>query len=89
MNRMLVVCIFAAVAIVMLLHQCKEGFQDSNIDSISPDEFAFNLVQAVKGPIKRLSSTLLDLPTWKERIALASMTPVELARHQMRKQSPQ
>ncbi len=86
---MLIVCIFAAVAIVMLLHQCKEGFQDSNIDAISPDEFAFNLVQAVKGPIKRLSSTLLDIPTWKERFTLAKMNPVELARHQLRKQAPQ
>jgi hypothetical protein len=86
-HRTLLVCVLVAVVILMILHQRKEGFQTE--DAITPDEFAFNLVQSVKGPIKRLSSTLLDIPTWKERFTLATMNPVELARHQLRKQSPQ
>jgi hypothetical protein len=76
-----------AVIILMVLQQ-KEGFQNVD-DALSPEEFGFHLVQAVKGPIKRLSSTLLDIPTWKERFTLATMNPVELARHQLRNQAPQ
>ncbi len=79
---MLLGCV-VVVIILMILHQRKEGFQTE--DAISPDEFAFNLVQSVKGPIKRLSSTLLDIPTWKERFTLATMNPVELARYQLKK----
>ena len=86
--RVLLACLVGAVIILMILHRRKEGFQskESVEDALSTDEFAFELVQAVKGPIKRLSSVLLDIPTWKERFTLATMNPVELARHQLRKQ---
>ena len=71
----------------------KEGFQDvepegrtsvkTNVppeERMSPEVFSYNLLQSVKGPIKRLSSQLLDISLWKERIDLAGLTPVELAR---------
>jgi hypothetical protein len=49
-------------------------------ERMSPEVFSYNLLQSVKGPIKRLSSQLLNLNMWKERIDLAGLTPVELAR---------
>ena len=65
-----------------------EGFQSDAVasqakqaeDAITPDEFSFALLQSVMGPIRRLSSHLLDMQGWKERIAQSRMTPAELAR---------
>ncbi len=95
MKRSLLTLVSVAIVVAILavvLHMLRpstESFEDAPLDAMKPDEFAFHLVQSVKGPIQRLSSTLLDIPTWKERIQLARMNPVELARHQLRKQSPQ
>ena len=61
----------------------KEGFEVE--ERLSPEVFSYNLLQAVKGPIGRLSTQLLDMRNWRERIALATLTPVELARRQMEK----
>jgi hypothetical protein len=60
----------------------KEGFQVEPEERMSPEVFSYNLLQAVKGPIARLSSKLLDMNAWRERIQLAQLTPVELARLQ-------
>ena len=66
----------------------KEGFADVEPEErISPEVFAYNLLQAVKGPIQRLGGQLTNMGTWKERFTLAQMTPVELARHQLIKGS--
>ncbi len=91
MKRILLIVVGVAIVVTVLhlLRPTTESFEDAPLDAMKPDEFAFHLVQSVKGPIQRLSSTLLDIPTWKERIQLATMNPVELARHQLRKQSPQ
>lgn len=84
MIRMTHILLIGIVAVIILMVlQRKEGFQNTE-DALSPEEFGYHLVQSVKGPIKRLSSTLLDIPTWKERFTLATMNPVELARHQLK-----
>jgi hypothetical protein len=60
-----------------------EAFEDvlEAEDRVTPEAFAYNLLQAVKGPIQRLSSTLINKNVWVERFELAKMSPVELARH--------
>ena len=86
--RLWLLGLFGIVVSVLLLQQLigmtlkKEGFQDvvEPEERMSPEVFSYNLLQSVKGPIKRLSSQLLDLSVWKERIELAGLTPVELAR---------
>jgi hypothetical protein len=93
MNYMLVVLgVIVLVVSAVLLQQLigftmiKEGFRDLPVETeerLSPEVFSYNLLQAVKGPIKRLSSQLLDMNAWKERIDLARLTPVELARRNM------
>ncbi len=66
----------------------KEGFR-SPVDEVEPDErmspqeFSYNLLQAVKGPILRLGKQLTDISTWKERMELAKLSPVELARRNL------
>jgi hypothetical protein len=84
---MLLLGMLGIVVSVLLVQQLvritlkKEGFQDVEPEErMSPEVFSYNLLQSVKGPIKRLSSQLLDLNVWKERIDLAGLTPVELAR---------
>ena len=51
-----------------------EGFQDGGTQ---PPQANISQIMAT---IRRLASSLSNLGTWKERIALAKMTPVELAR---------
>jgi hypothetical protein len=78
--------VVSVVVTVLLLHQLtnatlrKEGFAVEPDDRMSPEAFSYNLLQVVKGPIRRLSSQLLDLGAWKDRIDLARLSPVELAR---------
>jgi hypothetical protein len=50
----------------------KEGFE--NVDDKSP-------LVTVMGTIRRMSTTLMDINMWKERITMANMTPIELARY--------
>ncbi len=84
----IVLVVVIVVVSVVLLQQLmnatlrKEGFADSveAEDRMTPEAFSYNLLQAVKGPIRRLSSQLLDLGAWKDRIDLARLSPVELAR---------
>jgi hypothetical protein len=61
-------------------HAASHAKQAKQEDAITPDEFSFALLQSVMGPIRRLSSHLLDMQGWKERIAQSRMTPAELAR---------
>ncbi len=77
------------VVIAWLLQQfrAKEGFQTRDMepeDRMTPEAFSYNILQVVKGPIRRLSSQLLDLRNWKERLELAKLSPVELARRNLR-----
>ena len=73
--------VLSAILLQQLVGMKKEGFQDVEAEErMSPEVFSYNLLQSVKGPIKRLSSKLLDMSLWKERIDLAGLTPVELAR---------
>jgi hypothetical protein len=68
----------------------KEGFQDiEREDRMTPEAFSYNLLQAVKGPIRRLSSQLINMDNWKERIELAQLSPVELARRYIEKNASQ
>ncbi len=64
----------------------KEGFANLEVEPeerMSPEVFSYNLLKAVKGPIIRLSNKLTDVNMWKERIELAGLSPVELARRNM------
>ncbi len=87
MKWLVLLGILGIVVSVILIQQLigltlkKEGFQDVEAEErMSPEVFSYNLLQSVKGPIKRLSSKLLDMSLWKERVELAGLTPVELAR---------
>jgi hypothetical protein len=92
MFRYLAIVLGIAVSVLLLqqlitLTMFKEGFQDKVAsveaeDRMTPEAFSYNLIQAVKGPIRRLSSQLLNMDTWMERIELSRLTPVELARRQ-------
>jgi hypothetical protein len=82
---LLVLGVFVTVLLLQKLVNTtlrKEGFATSleDEDRISPEAFSYNLLQVVKGPIRRLSTQLLDLGAWKERVDLARLSPVELAR---------
>lgn len=87
----IVLVVFGIVVCAWLLHQLlvttlvKEGFRDEveSEERMSPEAFSYNLLQAVKGPIRRLSAQLLDIGAWKERWDLAQLTPVELARRNL------
>ena len=83
----IVVCAWLLQQLVLATVQ-KEGFQDDvePEERFSPEAFSFNLLQVVKGPIRRLSTQLLDLGAWKERLDLAQLSPVELARRNLRAQ---
>lgn len=50
----------------------KEGFE--NEDEKSP-------LITVMGTIRRMSTTLMDINMWKERITMANMKPIDLARY--------
>ncbi len=70
----------------------KEGFANATRDSepedrMTPEAFAYNLLQTVKGPIRRLTTQLADVGNWRERVELARLTPVELARRGMQQGS--
>lgn len=70
---------------LMILTAVKEGFVTADVESedrMTPEAFSYNLIQAVKGPIRRLGSQLMNIETWKNRLELARLTPVELARRQ-------
>lgn len=68
---------------LLLATLVKEGFQVEADEPMSPEVFSYNLLQSVKGPIRRLSAQLLDLGAWKERWDLAQLTPIELARRNL------
>ena len=80
----IVVCAWLLQQLVLATLQ-KEGFQVAvePEERMSPEAFSYNLLQVVKGPIRRLSSQLLDLGAWRERWDLAQLSPVELARRNL------
>jgi hypothetical protein len=85
----IVLVVFGIVVCAWLLQQLlvatlvKEGFQVEAEERMTPEAFSYNLLQSVKGPIRRLSAQLLDLGAWKERWDLAQLTPIELARRNL------
>ncbi len=83
----IVVCAWLLQQLVQLTLR-KEGFTDTPVEAeerLSPEVFSYNLLQAVKGPIQRLSKQMTDMSIWKERVETFNMTPVELARRNMKK----
>lgn len=91
---------FVLIMVLLQLHQytmtrsLREGFQSGKTrelepeDRMTPEAFAYNILQHVKGPVTRLSEKLVDVNMWKERIELFSMSPVELARYNLKKPVP-
>jgi len=43
-----------------------------------------NPLITVMGTIRRMSTKLMDMNMWKERIIMSNMTPVELARYHIK-----
>jgi len=43
-----------------------------------------NPLITVMGTIRRMSTKLMDIDMWKERIVMSNMTPVELARYHIK-----
>jgi hypothetical protein len=62
-----------------LYYHSYEGFEDSK-PSFSPQVASYELLKNVMGPIRRLSSIVLNPTNWKDRISMATMSPTELAR---------
>jgi hypothetical protein len=84
----LLIC-FALIAILLYIiysSKPKEGFEDSGQKSANGDVLSYQLLTSVMGPIRRLSSIILNPTNWKERISMASMTPTELARMHLQSQ---
>lgn len=85
----LVVLALAAYMVALLLDQtaAKEGFRSREHEDVenplTPQQFSYELLQGVMGPIRRLSSRITDLGMWKERFEMAQMTPGELARRHL------
>jgi hypothetical protein len=86
------------VLVNMLIHKTieKEGFamasdkRPEDVENpISPQEFSYALLQSVMGPIRRLSSQLTNMGTWRDRIRQSRMTPDELAREYLASQHSQ
>ena len=53
---------------------CKEGFQDEG-----------NALVNLVGNIKRINTYLVDPTMWTDRIEMLTMSPVDLARREIRK----
>jgi hypothetical protein len=58
-----------------------ESFRNETSDDTSNS----NTISGILANIQRVSGVLLNPSTWTERIEMYSMTPVELARHYMKK----
>jgi hypothetical protein len=63
-----------ALAIWWVRQTRKEGFE--NVEE--------NPLVTVMGTIRRMSTKLMDINMWKERIVMSNMTPVELARYHIK-----
>jgi hypothetical protein len=77
-----VVALCALYALLSYTGQ-KEGFAMDE-DTITPEQFSFSVLQSVMGPIRRLSSQLIDVNMWKDRYVQRNMRPDELARAYLR-----
>lgn len=71
------------ILIAFLKRKPQEGFQDAKL---SPQVATYELLTSVMGPIRRLSSIITNPSNWTERIAMARMTPTELARMHLQSQ---
>ena len=56
------------------LYRSTEGFENEE----------GNPLITVMGTIRRMSTRLMDIDMWKERIVMSNMTPVELARYHIK-----
>jgi hypothetical protein len=85
MVQWILIVLVSIVALYALLFYTgqKEGFAMDD-ESITPEEFSFSVLQSVMGPIRRLSSQLIDVNMWKDRYAQRNMRPDELARAYLR-----
>ena len=59
-----------------------ESFRNETSDGSNTNT---NTISGIIANIQRVSGVLLNPNTWTERIEMYSMTPVELARHYMKK----
>ncbi len=75
--------LFVLGLLAFLRYKPQEGFQDAKM---SPQVATYELLTSVMGPIRRLSSIITNPSNWKERIAMASMSPTELARMHLQSQ---
>lgn len=71
------------VFVAFLKRKQQEGFQDTKL---SPQVATYELLTSVMGPIRRLSSIITNPSNWSERIAMARMSPTELARMHLQSQ---
>lgn len=84
------ICIVSILVSLLLMHTGKkEGFSDDqNVDvnaetPLTPQQLSYTVLTSVMKPIRRLSSRLMDVGMWRERIEMAKMTPAELARRHL------
>ena len=75
--------LFAIAFVAFIQRKQHEGFQDA---TLSPQVATYQLLTSVMGPIRRLSSIVTNPANWTERIAMARMSPTELARMHLQSQ---
>ena len=70
---------------------CPVGKQQQHVEGFAaskaaqePQTEVNNALLAVMAKLKKMTGYLMDPALWKERIAMAKMTPMELARLQLR-----
>lgn len=83
----LIFIVLILISILVMYTGRKEGFsddQDGDAENpLTPQQLSYTVLTSVMKPIRRLSSRLMDVGMWKERIEMAKMTPAELARRHL------
>lgn len=85
MNRTAIVFVLLFCIVAFLVFRrmkTKEGFESAKEEPLPRSGAAMepHPLVGVMGTIRRLSTKLMDISMWKERIAMSNMSPVELAR---------
>jgi hypothetical protein len=91
MKRTVIIFCFIGIAVAVryiLYKQYYEGFQDSKpvAKSPNPQLVTYEFLTTIMKPIRRLSSVILNPANWKERVSMATMSPIELARKHLKSQ---
>lgn len=82
-------CSFCSASSVGVALQAHKGHKDRayGIEGFSTQNTTTNALLNLMSQLKRVTGTLTNVDMWKDRIEMASMSPVELARRYLKSQS--